>query len=54
VTGGPELPPQVGTSVADMCATVYATSAIIAASGTFIDISMVGCLSEWMMAPAYH
>jgi itaconate CoA-transferase len=48
--------------VADMCAAVYGVSSILAAvlrrersgDGTFIDISMLDCLSEWMMAPAYH
>lgn len=62
VTGEPEHPAKVGVSVADMCAAVYAMSAILAAilergrtgEGTFIDISMLECLSEWMMAPAYH
>jgi crotonobetainyl-CoA:carnitine CoA-transferase CaiB-like acyl-CoA transferase len=62
VTGEPEHPAKVGISVADMCAAVYAMSAILAAilrrertgDGAFIDISMLDCLSEWMMAPAYH
>jgi crotonobetainyl-CoA:carnitine CoA-transferase CaiB-like acyl-CoA transferase len=62
VTGEPEHPAKVGISVADTCAAVYAMSAILAAvlrrertgDGAFIDISMLECLSEWMMAPAYH
>ncbi|WP_055556676.1 CaiB/BaiF CoA-transferase family protein [Streptomyces sp. NBRC 110028] len=62
VTGEPERPAKVGISVADMCAAVYAVSSILAAvlhrertgAGTFIDTSMLDCLSEWMMAPAYH
>jgi itaconate CoA-transferase len=62
VTGEPEQPAKVGISVADMCAAVYAMSAILAAvlrrertgDGAVIDISMLDCLSEWMMAPAYH
>ncbi|MEV1243959.1 CaiB/BaiF CoA-transferase family protein [Nonomuraea sp. NPDC049750] len=62
VTGEPERPAKVGISVADMCAGIYAVSAILAAvlrrertgAGAFIDTSMFECLSEWMMAPAYH
>lgn len=62
VTGTPEEPAKVGISVADMCAGVYAFSAIVAAvhdrtrtgKGRFIDISMLDCLAEWMMAPTYH
>ncbi|OXM66381.1 MULTISPECIES: CaiB/BaiF CoA transferase family protein [Amycolatopsis] len=62
VTGTPDQPAKVGISVADMCAGVYAMSAILAAllerehtgRGRTIDISMLDCLAEWMMAPAYH
>ncbi|RBM18788.1 carnitine dehydratase [Prauserella sp. PE36] len=62
VTGSPDEPAKVGVSVADMCAAVYALSAVLAAvlrrgetgEGAFIDISMLDCLSEWMMAPTYH
>ncbi|WP_028921749.1 CaiB/BaiF CoA transferase family protein [Pseudonocardia acaciae] len=62
VTGEPDRPAKVGISVADMCAAVYALSSILAAllrrdhtgEGTFVDVSMLDCLSEWMMAPAYH
>jgi len=62
VTGMPDEPAKVGISVADMCAAVYALSSILAAvlertrtgRGRFIDLSMLDCLAEWMMAPAYH
>lgn len=62
VTGEPGRPAKVGISVADMCAAVYAVSAVLAAllqrrhtgTGASIDISMLDCLSEWMSAPAYH
>ncbi|WP_410625885.1 CaiB/BaiF CoA transferase family protein [Amycolatopsis sp. cmx-8-4] len=62
VTGGLQQPAKAGVSVADMCAAVYAVAAIVAAlrrrdatgSGGFIDISMLDCLSEWMMPPAYY
>lgn len=62
VTGQPDEPAKVGISVADMCAALYALSSILAAvadrgrtgQGRFIDISMLECLAEWMMAPAYH
>jgi itaconate CoA-transferase len=62
VTGEPDHPAKVGISVADMCAAVYAVSAVLAAllqrertgTGTHIDISMLDCLSEWMSAPTYH
>ena len=62
VTGTAEEPCKVGISVADMCAGMYALSSILAAlrerdrtgDGTFIDVSLLNCLAEWMMAPAYH
>jgi itaconate CoA-transferase len=62
VTGEAERPAKVGISVADMCAAVYAVSSVLAALlrrertgvGSFIDTSMLDCLTEWMMAPAYH
>jgi itaconate CoA-transferase len=62
VTGEGDDPAKVGISIADMCAAVYALSAILAAlharhdsaCGTFIDISLLDCLSDWMMAPTYH
>lgn len=62
LTGSRDEPAKVGISVADTCAAVYATSAILAAllsrsttdRGQIIDISMLECLAEWMMAPTYH
>lgn len=62
VTGAPNSPAKVGISIADTCAAVYALSAVLAAvierdrngRGAFIDISLLDCLAEWMMAPAYH
>jgi crotonobetainyl-CoA:carnitine CoA-transferase CaiB-like acyl-CoA transferase len=62
VTGTPDEPVKVGISIADLCAGVYAFSGILAAlhqrrqteAGTFLDISMLDCLAEWMMVPAYH
>jgi itaconate CoA-transferase len=62
VTGTAETPCKVGVSVADMCAGIYAFGAIVVAlrerertgGGRFLDISLLECLAEWMMAPAYH
>lgn len=62
VTGTPDQPAKVGFSIADICAGMYALSAILAAlyerqrtgEGTLIEISMLECLAEWMMAPLYH
>ncbi|MGI5422071.1 CaiB/BaiF CoA transferase family protein [Actinomadura luteofluorescens] len=62
VTGQPDAPAKAGISVADMCAAVYALSSILAAvldrtrtgRGQSIDVAMLDCLAEWMMAPAYH
>lgn len=62
VTGTESEPAKVGVSIVDMCTAVYALSAIEAAllrrtttgSGAFIDLTMLDCISEWMMAPAYH
>jgi itaconate CoA-transferase len=62
VTGTAETPCKVGVSVADMCAGIYAFGAIVVAlrerertgSGRYLDISLLECLAEWMMAPAYH
>ena len=61
-TGTPDQPAKVGISIADICAGMYAFSAILAAlyqrertgEGRLIDVSMLECLAEWMMAPAYH
>lgn len=62
VTGTAEKRAKVGVSIADISAGVYAFSAIVAAlfdrkrngEGRLIDISMLECLAEWMMAPVYH
>lgn len=62
VTGDGNEPAKVGISVADMSAGVYALSSILAAlqarhssgEGTCVDISLLDCLAEWMMAPTYH
>lgn len=62
VTGTPDAPAKVGISVADMCAAMYALSSILAAlrdrdrtgHGQPIGVTMLDCLAEWMMAPAYH
>lgn len=62
VTGEGDSPAKVGISLADMSAAMYALSSILAAlhqrtsikSGSIIDIALLDCLSEWMMAPTYH
>jgi crotonobetainyl-CoA:carnitine CoA-transferase CaiB-like acyl-CoA transferase len=62
VTGTPDAPAKAGISIADICAGMYAFSAVLAAlyervqtgEGRLLDISMLECLAEWMMAPAYH
>ncbi len=62
VTGTPDQSAKVGISIADISAGMYAFSAILAAlyerqrtgEGRLIDVSMLECLAEWMMAPAYH
>jgi crotonobetainyl-CoA:carnitine CoA-transferase CaiB-like acyl-CoA transferase len=61
VTGSPDAPAKVGVSIADIASGLYAYSSILAAlvnrdrtgQGERIDISMLECLSEWMMAPIY-
>ena len=61
VTGSPDAPAKVGVSIADIAAGLYAYSSILAAlvnrgrtgAGERIDISMLECLAEWMMAPLY-
>ncbi|HBY96336.1 MAG TPA: carnitine dehydratase, partial [Chloroflexi bacterium] len=62
ITGTPEEPVKVGISIADIGAGLYAFSAILVAlyervhtgEGRMIDISMLECLAEWMMVPAYY
>jgi len=61
VTGTPEEPAKVGISIADISSGLYAYSSILAAliargrtgRGQRIDISMLECLTEWMMPPIY-
>ncbi len=61
VTGTPEVPSKVGISMADIAAGMYGYSSILAAllqrqrtgHGERIDISMLECLTEWMMPPLY-
>jgi crotonobetainyl-CoA:carnitine CoA-transferase CaiB-like acyl-CoA transferase len=62
ITGTPEAPAKPGISISDICAGMYAFSAVLAAlyarehngGGTLIEISMLECLAEWMMTPVYH
>ena len=57
VTGTPDEPAKVGISIADISSGLYAYSSILAAliarartgRGQRIDISMLECLTEWMM-----
>jgi itaconate CoA-transferase len=61
VTGSPDAPAKVGASIADIAAGLYAYSSILAAllnrhrtgAGERIDISMLECLTEWMMPALY-
>ena len=61
VTGSPDAPAKVGASIADIAAGLYAYSSILAAllnrqrtgTGERIDISMLECLTEWMMPALY-
>ena len=61
ITGTPEQPAKVGFSIADACAGFYAFSTIMVALyerertglGRRIDTSILDCLAEWMMGPAY-
>ncbi|OGO74491.1 MAG: hypothetical protein A3G84_02695 [Chloroflexi bacterium RIFCSPLOWO2_12_FULL_71_12] len=62
VTGTPDQPVKVGISIGDISAGVYAFAATLAAlrqrdadgQGRRVEISILDCLAEWMMAPAYH
>lgn len=62
VTGTEHETAKVGISVADICAGMYAFSSVLAClyertrtgDAHFIDVSMLECLAEWMMVPAYH
>ena len=61
LTGSPEAAAKVGVSIADIAAGLYGYSSILAAlvarqrtgAGERIDISMLECLTEWMMPPLY-
>jgi crotonobetainyl-CoA:carnitine CoA-transferase CaiB-like acyl-CoA transferase len=61
VTGSPGAPAKVGVSIADIASGMYAYSSTLAAlyarektgKGERIDISMLECLTEWMMPPLY-
>jgi itaconate CoA-transferase len=61
LTGSPDAPAKVGISIADIAAGLYGYSSILAAlinrgrsgEGERIDISMLECLTEWMMPPLY-
>src|SRR5258706_5733238 len=62
ITGSPEQPAKVGISIADLCAGMYALSAVLAALydrvhtglGKQVDISMFESLAEWLPPPLYH
>ncbi|MEP6691096.1 MAG: CaiB/BaiF CoA-transferase family protein [Gemmatimonadaceae bacterium] len=57
ITGSAEVPAKVGVSIADIAAGLYGYSSILAAlyqrertgTGERIEISMLECLTEWMM-----
>ena len=61
ITGTPDAPAKAGVSMADIASGLYAYSSILAAllqrqhsgQGQRIDISMLECLTEWMMPPLY-
>ncbi|MGA8149955.1 MAG: CaiB/BaiF CoA-transferase family protein [Terriglobales bacterium] len=61
LTGTPETPSKVGISMADIASGLYGYSSILAAlinrartgKGERIEISMLECVAEWMMAPIY-
>jgi itaconate CoA-transferase len=61
LTGFPDSPAKVGFSLADIASGLYGYSSILAAllnrvrtgRGERIDISMLECLTEWIMPPIY-
>src|SRR5262249_55469168 len=61
LTGSPDAAAKVGISMADIAAGLYGYSSILAAllnraktgNGDRIEISMLECLTEWMMPPIY-
>jgi itaconate CoA-transferase len=62
VTGTPEAPAKVGTSIADIAAGMYAYSGILASllqrqqdgRGRRVEVSMLESLGEWMGFPMYY
>lgn len=62
VQGTADAPVKSTIPIADVAAGVYALSSILAALyerersglGRFIDISMLDCVAEWMVVPAYY
>ena len=61
LTGSVDAPAKVGVAIGDIGSGLYAYSSILAAllrrerngAGERIDISMLECLTEWMMPPLY-
>ena len=61
LTGAPDAPAKVGISIADISSGLYGYSSILAAllnrqrtgAGERIDISMLECLTEWVVPPMY-
>lgn len=62
VTGSPDDPAKVGTSIADIAGGMYAYSGVLAAlfdrtrtgDGGVIDVSLFDSLVEWMSYPLYY
>lgn len=62
LTGSPEEPAKVGTSIADIAGGMYAYSGILAAlfarersgEGSVVDVSLFDALVEWMAYPMYY
>lgn len=64
LTGTADQPAKVGISIVDISAGMYAFASVLAclfdrqrndsAEGRFVDVSMLECIAEWMMAPTYH
>ena len=62
ITGTPEEPVKVAISVADIAAGMYAYSGILTAllmrhqtgTGTYLEVSMLEALGEWMGYPMYY
>ncbi|WP_153395618.1 CaiB/BaiF CoA transferase family protein [Ornithinicoccus halotolerans] len=62
LTGTPQEPAKVGTSIADIAGGMYAYSGVLAAllerertgEGTVLDVSLFDSLVEWMSYPLYY